>query len=397
MKQWNYYVKFAIVFLFVWILMAVGIRQVSRNIILGADYYTFYTAARMYLLDRINPYSQEVTQAAQLGILGRLAAPQEDQLAFAYPFFMLFWVFPFAWQDISISQPLWMSLNILLTLTCLIKIFQNKKFFALLGLTFYPILFGIILGNFSNLICLIVLYYFDQVFFNQPARNRQILLGFLLSWLIGKPQLTTLVLVFAVLICFHMKYLPQVFSFGISLIFLLIVSALLLPNWLDLWIQQIQQYSVYNQAKPAILAQYLLSFTNIPEKLILGIMIIAVMAVFTGWFLVVHKSENLHNQEKKFRNLLLLNLIILLTSLLIPRTLSYDHTLILVGFFLGSKFLIELNCKYQWIALIWLFYSAISWLTSINITFPIIISTSWLIIFWFLSKDKMKETSHELA
>mgnify|MGYP000707665293 CR=1 FL=1 len=405
MKQWKYYITFVIVFLFVWILMAVGIRQVSGDIILGADYYTFYTAARMYLFDRINPYSQDVTQAAQLGILGRLATPEEDQLAFAYPFFMLFWVFPVAWLDISLSQPLWMSFNILITLTCLVNTFQNNKIFAFLGLTFYPLLFGIILGNFSNLICFILLYFFDQVIFNQPTRARQIFLGFLLFWTIGKPQLTILVLLFALLISLYKKYFTVIISFGVSLVTISSLSILFLPNWFELWIQRIQQYSVYVQAKPANLAQTILSFTNIPEGFILASLSIGVVAVFTGWFLIIDKYKNSSPFEEKLKNLLFLNLIIIFTILLMPRTLSFDQFLILIGLFLGSKFLIETKPKP--IAIIWLFYSVLSWLvllvpassklSSTNIIFPIIASISWMIIFWFLSKEKMKEISHEPA
>ncbi|WP_322794086.1 hypothetical protein [Bellilinea sp.] len=407
MKQWKYYITFVIVFLFVWILMAVGIRQVSGDIIFGADYYTFYTAARMYLFDRINPYSQDVTQAAQLGILGRLATPEEDQLAFAYPFFMLFWVFPFAWLDISLSQPLWMSFNILIALTCLVNTFQNKKILAFLGLTFYPFVYGIILGNFSNLICFILLYFFDQVIFNQPTPARQIFLGFLLFWTIGKPQLTILVLLFALLISLYKKYLTVIISFGVSLVTISSLSILFLPNWFELWIQRIQQYSVYVQAKPANLAQTILSFTNIPEGFILASLSIGVVAVFTGWFLAVYKSQNLIFQEEKFRNLLFLNLIIIFTISLMPRTVSNDQLLLLINLFLGSKFLTDMKHKYHIVVLIWSSYSVISWITfalpipgnlsSTHTLYPSAISTSWLIFFWLLSKSKMKELSHEPA
>lgn len=385
--------------------MAAGIRLVSGDIILGADYFTFYTAARMFLLDQINPYSQEVTQAAQLGILGRLATPEEDQMAFAYPFFMLFWVLPFAWLDISISQPLWMSLNILIALTCLINTFQNKKFLAFLGLTFYPFVFGIILGNFSNLICFIFLYFFNELIFNTPTRAKQMLLGFLLAWTIGKPQLTILVLLFAILFSVYKKYYSLIISFVITLTTLLLMSTLILPNWMFLWIQRIQEYSTYVQAKPANLAQTILSFANIPEGIILVSLSIGVATVFTIWFLIIEKHKNLSTNKDKHINLLFLNITIFFTIFIMPRTLSFDQSLILIGLFLGSKFLIETKPKL--IVGIWLFYSILSWvafafpiignLSSTNILFPFVISISWLIYFWFLSQEKMKELSHEPA
>lgn len=385
--------------------MAAGIRLVSGDVILGADYFTFYTAARMFLLDQVNPYSQEVTQAAQLGILGRLATPEEDQMAFAYPLFMLFWVLPLAWLDISISQALWMSLNILIALTCLVNTFQNKKIFAFLGLTFYPIVFGIILGNFSNLICFIILYFFNELIFNKPTRAKQMILGFFLAWTIGKPQLTILVLLFAILFSVYKKYYSLIISFVITLTTLLLMSTLILPNWMFLWIQRIQEYSTYVQAKPANLAQTVLSFTNIPESIILASLSIGVATVFTTWFITIGKHKNLSPYKDKHMNLLFLNITIFFTIFIMPRTLSFDQSLILIGLFLGSKFLIETKPKP--IVGIWLFYSILSWvalafpiignLSSTNILFPFVISISWLIYFWFLSQQKMKELSHEPA
>lgn len=376
--------------------MAVGIRLVSGDIILGADYFTFYTAARMFLLDQVNPYSQEVTQAAQLGIIGRLATPEEDQMAFAYPLFMLFWVLPLAWLDISISQPLWMSLNILIALTYLIHTFQNKKIFAFLGLTFYPFVFGIILGNFSNLICFIFLYLFNEVIFDKPTRAKQMILGFLLAWTIGKPQLTFLVLLFAILVSVYKKYNWLIISFVITLATLLLMSTLILPNWMFLWIQRIQEYSAYVQAKPANLAQTVLSFTNIPEGIVLTSLLIGVATVFTTWFLTIKKHKNLSPHKDNNINLLFLNITIFFTIFIMPRTLSFDQSLTLIGLFLGSKFLIEIKPKP--IVGIWLLYSILSWvalifpiianLSSTNILFPFVTSTSWLIYFWFLSQEK---------
>jgi len=232
-------------------------------------------------------------------------------------------------------------------------------------------------------------------------------LVFLLFWTIGKPQLTILVLLFALLISLYKKYLTVIISFGVSLITISSLSILFLPNWFALWIQRIQQYSVYVQANPANLVQSVLSFANIPEKIILISLSLGILAIFTGWFFSVIKSRNFDSQYEKSWNLLFLNLIIIFTFFFMPRTSSNDQFLILIGIFIGSKFLIETKTKP--IALIWLFYSILSWLvllvpifkifSSINIiiAFPLISSISWLIFFWFLSKEKMKELSHEPA
>jgi hypothetical protein len=160
-----------LVFVLVWVSLAVGIQLVSINNTLGADYYIYYTAARMYITDGANPYTDEVAQTVQIDIMGRLAKPDEDQLAFAYPFFMLFLVIPFAWLDISISQALWMSLNILASITILHKVFDKSRFLGLLVFSTYPVFMGIILGNFSILICFFLLLFFNQILFTEREKN----------------------------------------------------------------------------------------------------------------------------------------------------------------------------------------------------------------------------------
>ena len=90
----------------------------------------------------------------------------------------------------------------------------------------------------------------------------------------------------------YKKYFTVIISFGVSLVTISSLSILFLPNWFELWIQRIQQYSVYVQAKPANLVQSVLSFANIPEKIILISLSLGILAIFTGWFFSVIKSRN---------------------------------------------------------------------------------------------------------
>ncbi len=43
-----------LIFITILVLLAIGIRLASGDVILGTDYYIFYTAARMYLHDGIS-------------------------------------------------------------------------------------------------------------------------------------------------------------------------------------------------------------------------------------------------------------------------------------------------------------------------------------------------------
>jgi len=392
-KNRLYYLKVSLLFLAIWGLLAFGIRIASGNNILGADYYTFYTAARMYLLEGKNPYSEEVTQMAQLGILGRLAHPDEDQLGFAYPIFMLFWVMPFAWLDISISQSLWMSLNLLLFLTCLYQIYKEQKSFIFIGLTFYPFCFGIILGNFSNLISVILLYSFYVLILSKEMLkpHHQIYIGFLLAWTIGKPQISLLLLIFALLICLKSHYFYTILAFCLSIMVFVIISWVLLPDWLSFWVGQLQKYAIYNQSTPAYLLSSIMSFTQIPSTFWSMVVMAGTILTFFVWLRIVYKPENIEISNLSYVNLLFFVLLSILSVFLMPRTLSYDQVLLILGLFIGSKpFISRVGLTLK---ILWIFLSAFSWLTfalplpalsSTNVVFPFFFTTCWLIIFLLL-------------
>ena len=68
--------------------LAFGIYNGLTRTTLGAnDFYSRWVGARALFVQGKNPYSDEVTREIQLGMYGRLARPEEDQAAFAYPLF----------------------------------------------------------------------------------------------------------------------------------------------------------------------------------------------------------------------------------------------------------------------------------------------------------------------
>lgn len=387
-------------FLLMWALLASGIRAVSKNNILGADYYIYYTAARMYLFAGINPYSNEVAQTVQIDIMGRLAKPDEDQLAFAYPFFMLFWVIPFAWLDIPMSHALWMSLNILITITILLRVFEKSKLLGLLGFSMYPVFMGIILGNFSILICFFLLLFFDQILFGKLENRHNAILGILLSMAIGKPQLTWLIIIFSLLMSFSKRCYSLILSFVITTLLLLLASFLLMPDWLNNWLLQLQRYSEYNHTTPAYILSSLLSFIGLSPNLIFSYILMIALSVIILWFALENRLKN--HLEKLHYNVIFLNIILILSIFLMPSTLSYNQIPILIGIFIGSKFY---NAFYRkWITPIWLFYTITSWMgllfpeissfSNTNVIFPLTTSFSWLFLLWLFSKRLHKGLSY---
>lgn len=395
LSEWKKLLSGMLVFLLMWVLLAAGIRLVSKNNILGADYYIYYTAGREYVLSGANPYSDEVAQIAQFDIMGRLAKPDEDQLAFAYPFFMLFWVIPFAWLDISISQALWMSLNILASITILLKVFDKPRFLGLLGFSMYPVIMGIVLGNFSILICFLLLLFFNQILFSEPEHKSQVIMGMLLALTLGKPQLTWLIVLFALLMSFRKRFYSLILAFSITAVILLITSFALMPDWLNNWLLQIQKYSEYNHTTPAYILTTLLSRIGISFNFIFPVLLVVAFFIVIFWLVLENRLKD--NRAKLLHQIIFLNLILILSVFLMPSTLSYNQIPILMGIFIGSKYFIASNPK--WIPLIWVFYSIISWLilaipkiaglSNTDILFPLLTSLSWLCLLWLFSKRSL--------
>ncbi|NIV31338.1 MAG: hypothetical protein GWN58_18130, partial [Anaerolineae bacterium] len=60
-----------------------------------------------------DPYSEEITREIQLGVYGRPAVEGEDQVAFAYPLYVLAVTWPTCLsRDFSTVQAVWMTFNL---------------------------------------------------------------------------------------------------------------------------------------------------------------------------------------------------------------------------------------------------------------------------------------------
>ena len=139
--------------------LAHGIYTALTQRVLGAnDFYSRWVGARVLFLRGENPYSDAVTREIQIGMYGRLALPDEDQVAFAYPLYTAFAVAPLVALPYAQAQALWMTLLIftatggVLILARLDRIALKPSMFValLLGaLMYYPSVRGIFLGQFA--------------------------------------------------------------------------------------------------------------------------------------------------------------------------------------------------------------------------------------------------------
>ena len=229
----------------------VALRFTLFSAPLGADFYTFWLAGRAVFVDAENPYSADVTLQSQMGIYGRPALPQEDQVAFAYPPYSLLPILPAALLPYDWAEAYWLSLNILALSALILAAFpRGRKRSPLLYFLFYPVFFGLILGNFAVPLGTILVFCMMFVFLKeQPGRGWQIAAGVFMAWATCKPQFVWFFGLVMLLIALRRRLWPFLISLTVTGVSLAALSFVLVPNWLSQWVGRIFEYAGYVQSR----------------------------------------------------------------------------------------------------------------------------------------------------
>lgn len=237
--------------------LAFGIYTGLTQKQLGAnDFFSRWMGARALFLRGQNPYDDSVTREIQIGMYGRLARADEDQVAFAYPLYAAFAAWPFAWLPYSAAQALWMALLVYcvvggaLALAVVNRIMLSPIAVALILLSvlfFYPSVRGIFLGQYAlfsfgciALACLAI------------ATKHDTAAGLVLSISSVKPQ--PVVLLFPVILFWAWRNGRRriVSSALLALAVLLDVSFVLVPGWLFDFINALRAYAQYARVSPPL-------------------------------------------------------------------------------------------------------------------------------------------------
>lgn len=305
-------------------LLSVGIHAVMADNTIGMDLHTFYLAAQNVFLRHENPYGEDVAVQSQLSVLRRLATDQDDQMGFAYPPYSLLAIAPLAGLSFDWAQAIWMAFVLMGSVFAMLLAFPRRPLLPALGvLLFYPFAFGIILGNFVNLIALILLGVISQLFYTEKlSRNMQILFGILLGWATIKPQFLWLFLVFILLVGLKQRLWPLLISFAGGLVAFLGISFILVPGWPTLWLARVEKYAQYMGKMPNI-TLFLNQLRSPEDARTLTVALIALLLGVTAWALLCW-------WKGKLSPLVLLAWLGMVTYLIHPRSVAYTQTAFLI-------------------------------------------------------------------
>ena len=304
--------------------MAFAIHTLTRDNTLGTDFYIFYRAGQTAFIDRASPYSDVLARQNQLAIFKRPSIAGEDQLGFAYPPYVLLAVWPVLGLGFDWAQAIWAAFLLLSLLAVVTLVYPGAPpWVAITFLCFYPVTFGLILGNFAILIGALVLLIFGLVNGKRPLEPAgQAALGLLLAWLTAKPQFIWLFAAFFLLLALRRRWWPFLAAFGAGLAFFVVISFAILPGWPVLWLESASRYAAYNQSwliLSVLLKDILPLEAVIPVTVVLGAGFLATSAwLFWQWW------------RGRLDNLLLLAWCGFVVYAFHPRGASYEHVTFLL-------------------------------------------------------------------
>lgn len=87
------------------------------------DFYLSWYGSRE-ILQGHNPYSDTVTKQIQIGTLGHVAAPEENQYRFVYPAYLAFLILPFLPLPFALAVMVWIVFQQVLLVSALALTWQ---------------------------------------------------------------------------------------------------------------------------------------------------------------------------------------------------------------------------------------------------------------------------------
>lgn len=254
----------AALFLFAWLLMTILCHLVLNNLTFGYDFSYYWHAGNSFIRDGISPYSDQVAERILLSISNGTGISDEPNLYFAYAIYALvipgpLFILPLGWAYTG-----WLVFNILVVISFIPFLFPHlPKWLGLTTFLFYEVWFTSIIGNYGGLVFIILLVSFI-VLIDQDNENPifEIICGAALAWATAKPQMVIVLIALLFLICLKYKRYWMMYGFFGTLSILVLMSFLLVPSWLQEWVEIIIRYSQVAHKDASFLGNHLSLLVN---------------------------------------------------------------------------------------------------------------------------------------
>jgi hypothetical protein len=313
-------------------------HQLFTSVAPGAnDFYPRWKGAQLFWLEGIDPYSDFASETIQIGVYGRLANPDEDQLLFVYPFYTAFLLLPLVWVPLAYSwiQAIWLvtvQFSLIASMFLCLRLIEWRMPSWLLGLTllwtvvFYNSTRTIILGQFTALIFLWLVISLLAL-----KQGRYGLAGVFLAFTTIKPQMTFLVIPALFIWAVGQRRWRFMYGFVATMAVLAAASFLLLPNWLNGFIEQVLYYPDYTVTPPPLWVITGHYFPELGKPAEWGLSILLMLYLLYQW----RRLPTLQADSDHF--LILLGLTMVISNMIVVRTATTNYVVLYIPLFWGLK------------------------------------------------------------
>lgn len=310
--------------------------------VVGAnDFFPRWKGAQLFLKEGVNPYSEEATAAIQRDMYGRLARPDEDQVAFAYPFYTIFLLSPLVLLNLPYSwvQAIWLVAvfaGLVLAVFTALRLVRWRPPPWLLALTVlwailsYNGLRTVILGQFAAFVflatagCVLAL-----------RKGRDVTAGVLLATTTIKPQMSFLLIPALLLWALSQRRWRFFGAFAASISLLLGVSFLAEPFWLRDFVLQIVNYVDYTAFGSPVWIVTNYYFPGLGRATEIGLSLLLLAALAWQW----RQLPSAAATSQTFLHVVFVTLLV--TELIAPRTATTNQTVLYLLIFWALKVLQE--------------------------------------------------------
>lgn len=323
------------------------------------DFYPRWRGAQLFYREGVDPYTETATQEIQRGIRGRLSRPDEDQLAFAYPFYTSLLLIPLLWLSYDWVEAIWLVV-IQFSLIAGVLVYLPLLRWRLAPMTLAAtVLWAVIvyhgartilLGQFAGLI-----FFGTALLLWALSRGRDVAAGILLALITIKPQMSVLLIPALLWWGVGRQRWRFLASAAATMFLLLAISFLLLPNWLGSFVEQVLRYpsyTAYGNPLTVLTGHYLPRLGAAPavgRLLAPGLAVLLLAYLFWQWRHLAETSAS----EARFHYLIGLTLIV--TNLIVPRTATTNYVVLYMPLFLlFRQLLAERTGASGWLLLFYL-------------------------------------------
>lgn len=291
------------------------------------DFLPRWEGAVLFFQEGINPYSQEATERIQMHMYGQLARPDQDQVAFAYPFYTVLLLAPFAFFDFSyaMASAIWLVMLLVAIYLALVGVarlteLKAPAWFTLLyficGILFYNSIRTLILGQFAAFVFVCVAGALLAL-----RQQRDTVAGILLALSTVKPQMTVFIVIVLMLWAFVENRRQFILSFAACMGFLMLASFALLPTWLADFLGQLNSYVDYTAiGSPVwILTQY---YTQLGSGVEMAMSVAVLLILIWQWARILKEG----GEGERLLPLVMITLP--LAELILPRTATTNQIIL---------------------------------------------------------------------